>query len=140
MSFTEVPRIKYANYNEFVTEFLLTVVDEGVASVVINYMDYIGLIQSLNTKVINGESLCLDVESADNFDTDIEIAKKGKGFILVTVFKESPKIIGEPVIYENSESLIACTYYVEKDAEDFVKIPVTGKIIPFEINKHTLAF
>ena len=140
MSFSEVPRFEYANYDEFVTEFLLTVVDEGVASVVINYMDYMGLIQSLNTKVINGESLCLDVESADNFDADIEIAKQGNKMILVTVFKESPKIIGEPIIYENPESLIPCTYYVEKDAEDFVSIPVTGKIIPFEINKHTLAF
>ena len=135
MSFAEVPRDRYDNYDEFVTKFLLTVVEEGFAFIVINYLDYVGLIQSLNTKVINGQTLYLDAESYEYFDDDIDVAKHNKGMILVAVFKDSPKIIGEPVLYENPESFVAGTYFVEKDADSFLQTPITGKIIPFEINR-----
>ena len=138
MSFTEVPRDYYNNYDEFATKFLLTVIEEGCAFIVINYMDYVGVIQSLNTKVINGKTLCFDVESDNYFDDDIKAAMRNKEMMLVSVFKESAKIIGEPVLYENPESFASGTYFVEKDASEFLNMPITGKVIPFEINKRKL--
>ena len=29
-------------------------------------------------------------------------------------------------------------YFVEKDASEFLNMPITGKVIPFEINKRKL--
>ena len=64
----------YPNYPDFITDFLFVVLEDGAASIIVNYEDTAGVVQSLNQKVLNGNSLTVVPECFDNFDADIEIA------------------------------------------------------------------
>ena len=129
---------KYKDFDDFLIDFMFVVMEDDLACVVINYNDYQGLIQALQTKVINGKSLILDIESFDNFDSDIEVAKNNGGNILVSVFKDSGLIIGEPMLYTSPMAYPSATYYVEYDAKSALDIPFNGTVIPFMIEKEKI--
>ena len=133
MSFAKVPYKEYESYDDFVVEFLLTAMEEGLAAIVIHYEDCAGLVQSLQAHTINGSSLRLDKESYDYFDEDIETAKNNGNLMLVTVFADNASVLTEPVLYTSGDSYAECPYFVEKDAETFLEVPVKGKVIPFMI-------
>lgn len=129
---------KYKDFIEFITDFLLVILEEGFACAVINYEDYQGLVQALQEKVVNGKSLTLDVESLDNFDEDIEVAKNNGGNIIVSVFKDSSLIIGEPMLYLSPRAYAPATYFVEYDAKSALDIQFDGTVIPFMIEKEKI--
>ena len=129
---------KYNDFDDFLIDFMFVAMEDDLACVVINYNDYQGLIQALQTKVINGKSLVLDIESFDNFDSDIEVAKNNGGNILVSVFKDSGLIIGEPMLYTSPMAYPPATYYIEYDAKSALDIPFNGTVIPFVIEKEKI--
>ena len=129
---------KYKDFDDFLIDFMFVAMEDDLACVVINYNDYQGLIQALQTKVINGKSLVLDIESLDNFDSDIDVAKNNGGNILVSVFKDSGLIIGEPMLYLSPRAYAPATYYVEYDAKSALDIPFNGTVIPFMIEKEKI--
>ena len=127
----------YQNYSDFITDFLFVVLAEERASIIVNYEDVVGVVQSLNEKVINGNSLCLTSESFDGFDNDLLVAKARGGLMIVTVLKGG-EIITEPLIYTQPESFPETTYYVEYDAQKAIDLPLNGSVIPFQILKHKI--
>lgn len=124
----------YPDYRDFTTDFLFTVISDGSASIIINYEDTIGVIQTLNEKVLNGNSLCLERESFDNIDNDILLAKDRSGLMMITVFDQGD-IIAEPLVFTKAEAFPETTYYVEYDAQNALKLPLNGCVIPFQIEK-----
>lgn len=124
----------YPDYRDFTTDFLFTVISDGSASIIINYEDTIGVIQTLNEKVLNGNSLCLERESFDNIDNDILLAKDRSGLMMITVFDQGD-IIAEPLVFTNAEAFPETTYFVEYDAQNALKLPLNGCVIPFQIEK-----
>ncbi len=127
----------YQNYSDFITDFLFVVMEDERASIIVNYEDIIGVIQSLNEKVINGNSLCLTPECFDNMDNDILIAKARGGMMLVTVLKGG-EIISEPLIFTEPNAFPETTYYVELDVSKALELPLNGCVIPFRIIKHKI--
>lgn len=126
---------KYNDYDEFVTDFLFTVMEKDCSAIIVNYQDYAGIVMSLNGKVLNGNSLTLDVESVELFDEDVQKVMEGDGNIMLTVYS-SGKIIGEPAYCEKVEGFEEMTYFIEQDAtESAMKYPITSTIVPFLIEK-----
>lgn len=124
----------YQDYQDFITDFLFIVLADGSATIIVNYEDTVGIVQTLNEKVINGNSICLESESFDNFDEDILIAKDRGGLMMITVFKEGETII-EPLIFTQPEAFPEVTYFVEYDAQQALDLPLNGTVIPFQIEK-----
>lgn len=125
----------YGNFQDFITDYLIEVMTNGYAMIVVNYEDYQGIVRELFARTINGMNIILNVESADNFDTDIDAAKHNGGNMLVTVFRDNAEIIGEPMIYSSPEAYVKGTYFVEHDARQALEIGLQGKVIPFRISK-----
>ena len=125
---------RYYDYEDCITDFLFLLLEEEIICIVVNYKDYGKLISALQEKNIYGKSLTLDIESFDNFDNDIDVAKNNSGNMLVTVFKDSALIIGEPMLYTKALAYVPATYYVEKKAESALSIPFNGAVIPFMVD------
>lgn len=125
---------KYEDFDKFVTDFLITVMDNGSAVIIVNYQDYQGMITSLNGKVLNGNTLTLDVECAYTFDDDIKTAQEGDGNIMITVFSNA-NIIGEPVLYpDKAISFIDTIHFIETDAaSSAMNYVITSTCVPFQI-------
>ena len=123
---------KYKSYQEFVDDFLITAMQDGTAAVIVNFEDYAGLIQSLQEKTINGNSLYLNSECAESIDEDIAVASMNSGNMMITVFPTA-EMIGEPIIFCDLNAYMPTTYFIEKDAVgDFDLLP--GKKVKFEID------
>ena len=127
----------YPNYPDFITDFLFVVLEDGAASIIVNYEDTVGVVQSLNQKVLNGNSFTVVPECFDNFDADITIAKERGGLMMITVLKGG-EIILDPVIYTKPEAFTETTYFIEYDAKKAVDLPLEGTVIPFKIEKHRI--
>ena len=123
----------FSSFDDFVIDFLFAVMDRGDASIIISYED-IGIVQSLNEKTVNGNSLCLIPECFEAFDSDVLAAKNGNGLMVVSVF-DNGEIVTEPVLYTSPEAWpIETTYYVECDAVGALDLPLNGTVISFKIN------
>ena len=127
----------YENYPDFITDFLFVVLADETATMIVNYDDVQGVVQSLNEKVVNGNSLVLAPECFDNFDNDVLIAKERGGLMMITVLKDGT-IITDPVIYTKAEAFAETTYFIEYDAKKAVDLPLDGTVIPFKIEKHRI--
>ena len=127
----------YENYPDFITDFLFVVLADGTATMIVDYKDTQGVVQSLNEKVLNGNSLALAPECFDNFDSDVTIAKERGGLMMITVMKDG-EILTDPVIYTKPEAFAVTTYFIEYDAKKAVDLPLEGTIIPFLIKKHKI--
>lgn len=125
---------EYENYNSFVVDVLITTMSEGHATIICNYNDYGGLIASLNEHTINGESIVLNPECAENIDDDIITAQMNDGNMMITVFKDAT-IIGEPILFKTADAYIDGTYFVERDAVGAMQLPLGESVIPFCIKR-----
>ena len=125
---------KYEDFDKFITDFLIAVMDNERAVIIVNYQDYQGLIASLNGKVLNGKTLALDIESAYTFDEDIKTAQERDNNIMVTVFSNG-YIIGEPVLYpDKAISFIDTIHFIETDAaSSAMNYAITSTCVPFQI-------
>lgn len=129
---------KYDSCQEFLTDVMLTVMQEGIAAVICNYADYGGLLSALNEKTINKQSLFLDAECADSFDEDIQTAQMNDGNMLITIL-DNGRMLGEPVVFQRADAFVPMTYFVEYDAKTAIDYPLSGTVIPFQINWFNLA-
>ena len=125
---------KYNSYQDFITDVIFNVMDEGQAIIIINHNDYQGILASLFEKNINGNSFYLNMECADLLDDDIKTAQMNDGNIMVTIFNTG-EIIGEPVLFTFDDSFADATYFIEYDAKGAQDYPLHGLVIPFQI-KH----
>lgn len=124
---------KYENYESFVRDVLFTVMQDRHAIIICNWHDTQGLIASLNSTTLNGETLSLDIESAESFDDDILTAQMNDGNMLITIY-DNASICCEPALFTNKAiSFIDSKYFVEKDASSAFNYAITSEIIPFEI-------
>ena len=128
---------KYKTYDEFINDFLITVMENGHAVIMVNYKDYQGVISSLNGKTLNGKTLAMDCDTLDLFDEDIKTAMEHDGNMMIAVYNGSSKITGEPVMY--TDKFFESAYFVEEDAitkaMDYV---MPSRIVPFKIEKKTI--
>lgn len=125
---------RFYDFEDVVTDFMFILLEEEIACIVINYKDYGKVISVLQEQNVYGKSLTLDIESFDSFDNDIDVAKNNSGNMLVTVFKNSALIIGEPMLYTKAIAYPPATYYIEKKAESALNIPFNGTVIPFVVD------
>lgn len=124
----------YPNYQDFITDFLFVVMSDGYAGMIVSYEDAAGVVANLNEKTVNGQSLALVPECFDSFDNDLLTAKNCGGLMLITALAEG-EIITEPLIYKTPEAYPPMTFYIEFDAQEAMKLPLNGAVIPFRINK-----
>ena len=124
---------KYSSYQDFINEVIVGVMQEGYIAIICNYMDYQGIIATLNEKTINGNSLYLNAESAENFDDDIVTAQMNDGNMLITIF-DTGEIIGEAVVFQTADSFAPMSYFIECDAKSALEYPLRGTVIPFQIS------
>lgn len=124
--------IKYDSCQKLLEDVILTVMKEGITSIICNFLDYGGLISALNEKTINHQSFFLDAESAERFDDDIDTARMNDGNMLITIL-DTGRIIGEPIVFQKAESFAPITYWVEYDAKSAISYPLSGTIVPFRI-------
>lgn len=127
----------YDSYIEFTNDFVITVMNEGYAIIVVRWEDYQGLLASLFEKTINGKSLFLDYDSIEGFDNDISTAQSREGMIMVTV-RDDASITGEAVVYGHPEAYVQGSYFVEEDAQFFLLKPITGKTVLFRIKQEKI--
>ena len=127
----------YPNYQDFITDFLFVVMSDGYAGMIVSYEDAAGVVANLNEKTVNGQSLALVPECFDSFDNDLSTAKNCGGLMLITALAEG-EIITEPLIYKTPEAYPPMTFYIEFDAQEAMKLPLNGAVIPFRINKTKL--
>ena len=126
---------KYNTYDDFVRDIVFTVIDDSHAVIICNWHDAQGLIQSLNSKTINGKSFTLDVECGYLFDDDILTAQMNDGNMLITIFDDG-LIICEPALFtDKAMSFIDSKYFIERDASLALEYPIMSTVIPFQIEK-----
>ena len=125
---------EYDGYNSFINDLAMAVVDEGYASVICDCKDYSRLIKTIQEHTFNGKSVTLSPECVDNFDADIQEAMQRKGNMMITVYDDAT-MIGEPIIYETTNAFVDGTYFVEVNAVDAMRLPLSGDIIPFCIRR-----
>lgn len=125
---------KYASYADFITDVLFSALADDAVGIIVNYEDYSGVLASLFEKTINGQSFYLNQECADIFDDDVITAQMNDGNMLITIFKTG-EIIGEPIIFKTKEAFAEMSYFIEYDAKPALDYPISGTIIPFQIEK-----
>lgn len=126
----------YGNYDEFTTDLLLSVMQNGCSGVIINYQDYQGFAASMNGKTINGNTIAFDYDSYTRFDEEIAEARSGDGNIMVAVYDDGV-MVGEAVKYSDNKNAFADTvYFVEKSAaETAMKYAIASSFVPFQIQE-----
>lgn len=130
----------YENFDKFIEEFLFTVMENGHAVIMVNYKDYQGIIENLNGRVLNGNSLVTDIETAELFDEDIKTAIEHDGNMMITCYNNLSLIVGEPVIFPNKAvSFIDSIYFIEENAvSKATTYDMPSVVIPFTIKKKTI--
>lgn len=126
---------KYKSYDDFLRDFLITVMEEDHAAIICKWQDVQGVLASIHTKVINGSSFVLDTESAYCFDEEILTAQMNDGNMIITIFSNG-LVVCEPALYTNDPiSFVQCKYFVEYDAASALEYAIISPIIPFKIEE-----
>lgn len=117
-------------YKEFAEKFVREAMENGVCFLVVNWQDALGVCQLLNTFTINGNSIAMCGEFADEAYFDIESVKTYDGNMLISLF-ESGELICEKAL-ENEMAYIEGKYYVEESALP-VYVPKCCDITTFKV-------
>lgn len=102
------------NYREFVDVFVRDAMMIGECFLVVNWQDALGVCQLLNTLTINGNSIAMRGEFAEEAYADIESVKSCDGNMLITLF-DTGELICEKAL-ENPNAYVDGKYYVEESA------------------------
>lgn len=121
----------YNEYNEFISEFVRSAIENRSAFLIVNWQDALGVWQLLNTITINGNSVAMKREFMDEAYADIEEVKQYDGNMLITLFN-SGEMICEKALNDESAYVDDGVYFVEYSAKDFV-LPLHAKVVPFKI-------
>lgn len=122
---------KYDKYEDFTSEFVRSAMENGVAFLIVNWQDALGVCQLLNTFTINGNSIAMRGEFTDEAYADIQCVKEYDGNTLITLF-DSGEMICEKALDNESAYVDDALYFVEYSAKEFT-LPLHAKVIPFKI-------
>ena len=122
---------KYNKYEDFVSEFVRSAMENGSAFLIVNWQDALGVCQLLNTFTINGNSVAMKRDFVDEAYADIEEVKQYDGNMLITLF-DSGEMICEKALNDESAYVDDSVYFVEYSAKEFT-LPLHAKVVPFKI-------
>ena len=122
---------KYDRYEDFTSEFVRSAMENGVAFLIVNWQDALGLCQLLNTFTINGNSIAMRGEFTDEAYADVQCVKEYDGNTLITLFANG-EIICEKALDDESAYVDDGVYFVEYSAKEVV-LPLHAKVMPFKI-------
>ena len=122
---------KYGRYEDFTSEFVRSAMENGVAFLIVNWQDALGVCQLLNTFVVNGNSIAMRGEFTDEAYADIQCVKEYDGNTLITLF-DNGELICEKTLNDESAYVDNAMYFVEYSAKE-VTLPLHAKIAPFKI-------
>ena len=131
MTISESMCKKYNEYEGFASEFVRSAMENRSAFLIVNWQDVLGVCQLLNTFTINGNSVAMKREFADEAYSDVEEVKQYDGNMLITLF-DSGEIICEKALDNDSAYVDDGVYFVEYSAKNFV-LPLHATVIPFKI-------
>jgi hypothetical protein len=122
---------RYDKYEDFLSDFVKDAMQYGVVSLVVNWGDALGVCQLLNTFTINGKSIAMRHEYAEESYADVVEQKESNGNILITLFSNG-EIICEKALDKESAYVDDALYFVEYSAKEFT-LPLHAKVVPFKI-------
>lgn len=122
---------KYNKYEDFASEFVRSAMENESVFLVVNWQDALGVCQLLNTFTINGNSVVMKREFADEAYDEIEEVKQYDGNMLITLFDDG-EMICEKALNNESAYVDDALYFVEYSAKEFT-LPLHAKVIPFKI-------
>ena len=131
MTISESMCKKYNKYEDFTSEFVRSVIENGSAFLIVNWQDALGVCQLLNTFTINGNSVVMKRDFVDEAYADIEEVKQYDGNMLITLF-DNGEMICEKALNDESAYVDDSVYFVEYSAKDFV-LPLHATVVPFKI-------
>lgn len=131
MTISESMCKEYNEYNELISEFVRSAMENGSVFLIVNWQDALGVCQLLNTFTINGKSVVMKREFADEAYEEIEEVKQYDGNMLITLFDDG-EMICEKALSDESAYVDDGVYFVEYSAKDFV-LPLHAKVVPFKI-------
>lgn len=121
---------RYNKYEDFLSDFVKDAMQYGVVSLVVNWGDALGVCQLLNTFTINGKSIAMRHEYAEESYADVVEQKESNGNMLITLFSNG-EIICEKAL-DDVAAYADILYYIEYSAGE-VNVPLHAKVIPFKI-------
>ena len=131
MTISESMCKKYNRYEDFISEFVRSAMENESVFLIVNWQDALGVCQLLNTFTINGNSVAMKREFVDEAYTDIEEVKRYDGNMLITLFDDG-EMICEKALNDESAYVDDALYFVEYSAEEFT-LPLHAKVVPFKI-------
>ena len=105
--------------------------ENGVAFLIVNWQDALGVCQLLNTFTINGKSIAMRGEFTDEAYADVQCVKEYDGNTLITLFANG-EIVCEKALDDESAYVDDGVYFVEYSAKNFT-LPLHATVIPFKI-------
>ena len=129
---------EYNKYEDFASEFVRSAMENGVAFLIVNWQDALGVCQLLNALTINGNSVAMKHELVGEAYADIEEVKRYDGNMLITLF-DSGEMICEKALDNESAYLDDGVYFVEYSAREFA-LPLHAKVVPFKIKSQIFDF
>ena len=131
MTISESMCKNYNKYEDFISEFVRSAMENESAFLIVNWQDALGVCQLLNTFTINGNSVAMKREFADEAYADIEEVKQYDGNMLITLF-DNGEMICEKALDDESAYVDDSVYFVEYSAKEFT-LPLHAKAVPFNI-------
>lgn len=122
---------KYDRYEDFTSEFVRSAMENGVAFLIVNWQDALGVCQLLNAFTINGNSIAMRGEFTDEAYADIQCVKEYDGNTLITLF-DNGEMICEKALNDETAYVDDAMYFVEYSAKEVV-LPLHAKVVPFKI-------
>lgn len=131
MTISESMCKKYDKYEDFTSEFVRSAMENESVFLIVNWQDALGVCQLLNTFTINGNSIVMKREFADEAYDEIEEVKQYDGNMLITLFDDG-EMICEKALNNESAYVDDALYFVEYSAKEFT-LPLHAKVVPFKI-------
>lgn len=131
MTISESMCKKYNKYEDFVSEFVKSAMENESVFFIVNWQDALGVCQLLNTFTINGNSVAMKRDFVDEAYADIEEVKQYDGNMLITLF-DNGEMICEKALSDESAYVDDGVYFVEYSAKEFA-LPLHATVVPFKI-------
>lgn len=131
MTISESMCKKYNKYEDFISEFVKSAMENESVFLIVNWQDALGVCQLLNTFTINGNSVAMKREFVDEAYADIEEVKQYDGNMLITLF-DNGEMICEKALDDESAYVDDGVYFIEYSAKE-VALPLHAKAVPFKI-------
>lgn len=131
MTISESMCKNYNKYEDFISEFVRSAMENESAFLIVNWQDALGVCQLLNTFTINGNSVAMKRDFVGEAYADIEEVKQYDGNMLITLFGNG-EMICEKALDKGSAYVDDALYFVEYSAKEFT-LPLHAKVVPFKI-------